>query len=91
VNANYSCSDPDGASDVKTCQGTVANGKPINTTTTGSHSFTVHASDKAGNTSTKTVHYTVDQTGPRPGGWCDTDQDRSPTGECVKQDNDDDD
>jgi DNA-binding beta-propeller fold protein YncE len=59
VAASYSCTDPDGASDVASCSGPVASGAPIDTSTTGSHSFTVNAADKAGNKASKTVTYTV--------------------------------
>lgn len=54
--AEYSCSDPDG---VATCAGPVANDAPIDTSTTGTHTFTVTATDSLGNTSSKTVTYTV--------------------------------
>jgi hypothetical protein len=59
VNADYSCADEVGGSGLKTCQGPVATGSPIDTSTTGSHSFTVNASDNANNPRTQTVHYTV--------------------------------
>src|SRR5437763_9758288 len=49
VNANYHCSDPSG---VAFCQGPAPNGKPIDTSTTGKHSFTVQATDKLGHSST---------------------------------------
>ena len=57
VNASYTCSDL--MSKVASCTGTVANGKPINTTSAGTKSFTVTAKDNAGNSVTKTVNYTV--------------------------------
>ncbi|MCU1351804.1 MAG: hypothetical protein JWM05_1013, partial [Acidimicrobiales bacterium] len=59
VAAGYSCADEAAGSGVATCVGTVANGADIDTSTLGSHDFTVNASDNAGNTSTKTVTYTV--------------------------------
>jgi len=74
INASYSCADQ-GGSGLKSCVGPVANGSPIDTANTdvpakgstrritassvGGHSFTVTAADNAGNTATKTVHYTV--------------------------------
>jgi hypothetical protein len=63
VNAAYSCSDPAG---IAFCQGPAQNGHPIDTSTTGRHSFTVQARDNAGRTATKTVHYTVDSTESTP-------------------------
>jgi len=57
VNAGYSCTDA--TSGVATCVGTVANGNPVNTSTLGSNSFSVNASDVAGNTSSATVTYLV--------------------------------
>ena len=65
VGASYSCDDADGASDVATCDGPVASGAAIDTSTAGVHQFTVNATDKAGNKSSKTVTYTVTAT-PRP-------------------------
>ena len=60
VNADYSCSDS--GSGIKTtggCVGTVANGNPINTSTLGPKTFSVTATDNAGNTTTVTHNYTV--------------------------------
>lgn len=57
VLASFSCADPD--SPVKSCRGTTANGRAIDTRTLGRHSFSVIAQDPAGNTASKTVHYTV--------------------------------
>jgi hypothetical protein len=57
VLARFSCSDPD--SQVKSCRGTVASGHAIGTRGLGRHSFSVIARDPAGNTASKTVHYTV--------------------------------
>ena len=59
VKAKYSCSDIDGRADVKSCKGSVRNGKRIPTGKTGRHTFTVVAIDRAGNRTTKTVHYKV--------------------------------
>ena len=58
VNASYSCTPAEGAT-VKTCAGTVANGAPIDTSTVGSHSFTVNTEDEEGAKGSKTVSYTV--------------------------------
>jgi hypothetical protein len=66
VLASYSCSDPDGASDIALCAGPAPNGGLTDTSTPGAHSFTVQAADKAGNTSEKTVHYTVRTTPSSP-------------------------
>jgi hypothetical protein len=63
VAASYSCADPDGAADVASCNGPVASGSPIDTSTTGSHSFTVNAADKVGNSVSQTVTYTVSAPG----------------------------
>jgi hypothetical protein len=59
VLASYSCTDQPGGSGVATCTGTVANGAPVDTSTFGSHTFEVHATDGAGNPATKTVTYSV--------------------------------
>src|SRR5438270_587024 len=59
VKAKYVCSDANGRADVKSCTGTIPNGKRIATGKSGRHSFTVVAVDRVGNRTTKTVHYTV--------------------------------
>jgi hypothetical protein len=57
VNAAFSCNDT--LSGLDTCTGTVPNGSPIDTSTIGPHTFTVGASDKAGNPTSRTVTYNV--------------------------------
>jgi len=59
VNASYKCADKQSGSGIDTCVGTVPFGSPIDTNTVGDHSFTVTATDKAGNQTVKTVHYSV--------------------------------
>ncbi|MEA2391458.1 MAG: large repetitive protein [Solirubrobacteraceae bacterium] len=61
VKAGYACADDH----LATCQGTVPTGHNVDTSTAGVKSFTVTASDQAGNPSTKTISYTVDPK-PRP-------------------------
>lgn len=56
--ASYSCAD-DGGSGLAGCTGPVSSGQPLDTSTIGSHAFTVTATDNAGNESTQTVTYTV--------------------------------
>jgi hypothetical protein len=55
--AKYKCVDRESGLD--TCVGTVANGANLDTSTVGDHSFTVTATDLAGNVTVLTVHYTV--------------------------------
>ncbi|HEX7085876.1 MAG TPA: Ig-like domain-containing protein [Vicinamibacterales bacterium] len=57
VTADYSCSDV--TSGIATCSGPVANGALVDTSTVGSHAFTVTATDKAGNTAFVTHSYGV--------------------------------
>ncbi len=57
VAASYACSD--GGSGLASCQGPVASGAPINTSSTGTKTFSVAATDAVGNPSTLTVTYTV--------------------------------
>lgn len=59
VLASYHCADEPGGSGVATCDGTVPDGQPLDSATAGSHAFTVTTADAAGNTATRTVHYTV--------------------------------
>ena len=65
VAAIYSCA-PAGGTGVKTCAGTVANGAAIDTSTLGSHSFTVNAEDTDGGKATREVTYTVIAPPPAP-------------------------
>ncbi len=57
VEADFSCADSDGT--VASCIGTVADGQPINTATSGVKMFSVTATDDDGATATKTVSYRV--------------------------------
>ncbi len=57
VHVNFACSDA--GSGVATCVGMQGNGTTINTSVAGTFSFTVTATDVAGNIATKTVSYTV--------------------------------
>ena len=57
VAASYSCSD--GGSSVATCVGPVSNGSNIDCGAAGHKTFTVNASDAAGNTCSQSVDYTV--------------------------------
>ena len=59
INASFSCSDA--VSGVASCVGTVPNGSPIATSTSGAHQFTVVVTDVAGNTSLTQISYTVRQ------------------------------
>jgi hypothetical protein len=56
VTASYSCADE---TSVPSCDGPVASGAAINTSTIGSFDFTVVAKDAAGNQQTATRHYSV--------------------------------
>ncbi|HHU09789.1 MAG TPA: SGNH/GDSL hydrolase family protein [Intrasporangiaceae bacterium] len=67
VLAAYVCADAKGGSGVAPgyCEGTVDAGVPINTTTLGTHTFEVTATDRAGNSTTTSVSYeVVDATAP---------------------------
>ncbi len=55
--ASYACSD--GGSGIATCAGPVPSGSPIDTSTERQHAFVVAATDAAGNTTTRTIAYTV--------------------------------
>ena len=59
VNADYSCADEPGGSGLDTCVGTAADGDPIDTSHPRTTTFTVTATDNAGNTTTVTHTYTV--------------------------------
>jgi hypothetical protein len=57
VDADYECTDE--RSGVASCDGPVADGSPFDTSSLGGKSFTVDASDEAGNESSRTVLYEV--------------------------------
>jgi beta propeller repeat protein len=57
VLADYGCSDDD--SGIASCFGDVPVGAPLDTSVAGDHTFTVAATDNAGNTASVTHHYTV--------------------------------
>jgi alpha-tubulin suppressor-like RCC1 family protein len=57
VPADFSCADS--VSGLASCNGTVADGSSIDTSTVGTKSFTVTATDVAGNSSSSNVSYTV--------------------------------
>jgi hypothetical protein len=57
VASAYSCSD--GGSGVASCSGPVANGAGIDTSSVGSKTFTVIATDNVGNASSQSAGYTV--------------------------------
>jgi hypothetical protein len=58
IAAAYSCAAPAGGT-ITACSGPVSSGAPVDTTTLGSHSFTVNAGDNDGITATQTATYTV--------------------------------
>jgi hypothetical protein len=58
ITSAYSCTPPAGVT-VTTCTGSVANGSRINTSTLGSHTFTVSAQDSDGGAASRSVNYTV--------------------------------
>jgi probable HAF family extracellular repeat protein len=64
--ASFTCSDA--TSGVASCAGTVSAGAAIPTDTAGNRTFTVTATDAAGNTSTSTVTYTITPPPPKSGG-----------------------
>jgi hypothetical protein len=59
VAASYSCADEAGGSGLATCAGPVPSGAFIDTSSPGSKTFTVSATDKAGNAASLTRTYTV--------------------------------
>jgi hypothetical protein len=58
VRIDYSCTDP-GGSGVAACVGDRPNGAPLDTASTGTHTFTVFAGDNVGNFRQKSVTYSV--------------------------------
>lgn len=67
VTANYACSDA--LSGVATCAGPVASGSHIDTASVGAKTFTVSATDRAGNTFSRSVNYSVGISSNVQGGW----------------------
>jgi hypothetical protein len=66
VNASYSCTPAAGTS-LSSCAGPVANGAPIDTSTSGTHTFTVNATDADGGHATAASSYNVGSgSGPAP-------------------------
>jgi hypothetical protein len=61
LKASYACSDDD--SGIVSCEGSGPNGASLDTSTLGEHTLSVAASDHAGNSSSRTVHYTVIEPG----------------------------
>ena len=62
VNASYNCQEGAGGPGLNStggCVGTAPNGSPLSTSTPGAHAFTVTATSKDGQSTSKTVHYTV--------------------------------
>ena len=59
VDAGYGCQDGASGPGISTCTGPVADGQPIDTSSTGPHTFAVTATSSDGQTVTKTVGYTV--------------------------------
>ncbi|MBV9000205.1 MAG: hypothetical protein JO304_14170 [Solirubrobacterales bacterium] len=57
--ARFHCNEKGLPARLATCTGAVANRRAINTTSDGTKSFTVTATDTSGNTVTKTVQYSV--------------------------------
>jgi hypothetical protein len=66
VNANFSCADDQFGTGVASCNGTVANGAPIDTASVGTKTFKVDATDVVGNSASRTTTYTVVAPTPPP-------------------------
>ena len=66
VNADYACEDEAGGSGIASCEGPMANGSPIDTSTPGTKTFQVTATDNAGNTASLNHTYTVTDEQPPP-------------------------
>jgi hypothetical protein len=64
VNADYSCQDEASGSGLKSCQGTVASGSAIDTASTGTKTFTVTATDNAGNQNSVSRTYSIVASAP---------------------------
>jgi hypothetical protein len=67
VAASYSCTPPEGTT-VEVCEGPVASGSALDTSTLGTHTFEVEGEDKDGAATEKSVTYTVVPAPPPAGG-----------------------
>lgn len=56
---SFSCADEAGGSGLDTCEGSVANGTPIDTSHVGRFTISVTATDMAGNRLAERVHYSI--------------------------------
>jgi hypothetical protein len=68
VRASYSCRDEDGGSGLVSCVGDRPVGAPIDTSTPGKKTFTVRATDQAGNAGTTVARYFVSNYPTLPSG-----------------------
>jgi hypothetical protein len=59
VTAEFSCTEGSTGPGISSCVGTAASGSDIDTTTPGTHTFTVTATSTDGQSTTRTVTYTV--------------------------------
>jgi hypothetical protein len=59
VAVTYTCADEDGGSGIASCTGTTASGGNLDTSQPGTFTYTVTATDEAGNVATLTRSYTV--------------------------------
>jgi hypothetical protein len=66
VKASYKCTDKGKQSGLASCVGDVPKGSPIDTSSVGDHTFTVTATDNAGNVQAVTTHYHVRAVAHRP-------------------------
>jgi hypothetical protein len=66
VDASFACAEGTGGPGIASCTGTVADGEAIDTSTTGSHTFTVTATSEDGLSSETSVTYTVVAPAPAP-------------------------
>jgi PKD repeat protein len=66
VPAEYTCTDPGGVDRAPSCVGPVPVGAPIDTSTVGTHTFSVTGTDASGNTRTNSIEYTVVPTNQPP-------------------------
>lgn len=60
IPASFACTEGGSSSFIASCVGTVPNGQPIDTSTLGARSFTVTATGKDGEQTSRTVRYTVE-------------------------------